>query len=150
MKIRHDQLAQAAVHRVAPAQRDAVGLGNGAPAPAAPEQRDDVVVVAHRAHVEQQRRLAVHPERRRGEHRALDAVRAPRAQHLAHAVAGVAVGLEVLPQVVEEGLDLARAVQAPQHGELGPGEAEILAAGESASGGHAGRILTRPARRVDT
>ena len=56
-----------------------------------------MVEVALGAHVEEQRRFAVHPERRRGEHRALDAVRAARAQHLAHRAAALAVDLEVLP-----------------------------------------------------
>jgi hypothetical protein len=108
-----------------------------------------VVEVAHRPQVEEQGRLAVHPERGRRQHGPLDAVRAPRAQHLAHAVAGVAVRLEILPQAVEESLDLARGVQAPQYGELGLGEAEVFAARGAAAGGHGG-ILTRVPGRSET
>jgi len=143
------ELAQRAVHGVAPAQEDAVGLGDGAPAAVAAEQRHHVVVVTLRAHVEEQRRLAVHPQRGRGEHRPLDAVRAARAQHLAHRAAGIAVGLEVLLQAEQKSLDLARGIEAAQHGELALGKAEILAPRKPFAGRH-GEILTRAPSRVDT
>jgi hypothetical protein len=86
-----------------------------------------VVEIAHRAHIEQERRLAVHPQRAGREHRALDAVRRAVAQHMAHRPAGVAGELEVLLQPVEEGLDLLRRVEPPQQGEFRRGQAEVLA-----------------------
>src|SRR5205085_7781758 len=82
VKIRHRELAQAAVYRVAPAQPDAVGLRDRAPAAVPLEDRDDMVEVVLGAHVEKERRLAMRPERRSGERRALDAVRAPVPNHL--------------------------------------------------------------------
>ena len=72
-----------------------------------------------------------HPEGAGGEHRTFDAVRAARAQHLSHGEAGLAAELEILLQPVDERLDLARRVEAPQHGELGGREAKVLAAGEA-------------------
>jgi hypothetical protein len=133
VEVRDRQLAQRAVHRVAPAQADAVGLGDRAPAAAPAEEGHHVVEVAHRAHVHQQRRLAVHPQRAGGEHRALDAVRLAGAQHCADRPAGIAVGLEVLPQLVQESLDLLRRVEAFQDGELRRREPQVLRAREASS-----------------
>jgi len=86
-----------------------------------------VVEIVHCLEIEQQRRLAVDPQRAGGGDRALDAMRAPVAQHHAHRVAGLAFALEVLLQAVEEVLDLFRRVQSAQCGEFGPGEPEHLA-----------------------
>src|SRR5687767_3621582 len=68
VEVRHRKLPHGAVHRVAPAQPDAVGLRDRAPAAVAPEERDDVVEIAHRAHVQEERRLAMHPERARSKY----------------------------------------------------------------------------------
>jgi len=149
VKVGHRELAQRAVHGVAPAQEHAIRLGDGAPAPVAPEERHHVVVVTLGTHVQEQGRLAVHPQRRSRKHRAFDAVRAARAQHLAHGAAGIAVRLEVLLQDEQKVLDLARGIEAAQHGELAPGEAEILAPRIAFPGSHKG-ILTRAGQRGDT
>src|SRR5207247_719603 len=60
-------------------------------------ERHYMVEVAHRAHIEEQRRLALYPHSARGKHGALDAVRASGAQNRAHRAAGVAADFEVLP-----------------------------------------------------
>src|SRR5260221_6574322 len=85
VEIRHRQLAQASVHRIAKAQHGAVGLGNRAPRAAATEQRDDVRVIAGRAvHMHHEWPLAVDPERARGDECAFDAMRAALTQHFAY------------------------------------------------------------------
>ncbi len=133
VQVGHGELAQARVNRVAPAQADAVGLGDRAPAAVAPEQRHHVVEILHRLQVEQQRRLALDPQRAGGEHGALDAVRAALAQHPAHGIAGFALLLEILLEPVQEGLDLFRRAQAAQHGKFTAAEAERLPRGSSFS-----------------
>src|SRR3954467_7483462 len=95
------------------------------------EQGNHVVVVPDRAHVEEQRRLAVHPKGAGRQHRALDAVRRPGAKDLAYRLAGVAAQLEVLLQIVQKPLDFLRAVEAPEHGELARRETEVFPAGEA-------------------
>ena len=94
-----------------------------------------MVVVALGAHVEEQRRLAMHPERGRGDHGALDAVRAPRAQDLTHRTAVLPVELEVLSQVVDVRLDLLRCVEPAQHCEFPGSEAEVRRTGEALAHG---------------
>ena len=87
-------------------------------------KRDHVIEVMHRLHVEQQRRLALDPQRAGRDHGTLDAVRAPLLQHRAHRVAGFALKLEILPQPVEKLLDLFRRAQAAQDREFHPAEPE--------------------------
>src|SRR5262245_26511028 len=57
VEVAHRELAQAAVDRVAVAERQVVRLRDRAPAPVAAEDCDDVVVVAHRLQIEEQRPL---------------------------------------------------------------------------------------------
>ena len=92
VEVAHDQLAQAPVHRLAIAQPREVRLGDGAPVPAAPEHRHHVIGVLHRLQVQQERREAEHPQRRRREHRALQAMRGALAQHPARRPRGARPG----------------------------------------------------------
>ena len=133
VQIRHRELAQRAVNRVAPAKHGGIGLRDRTPAAAAPEQRDDVVVIALGAHIHQKRRLAVHPERAGGYHRAFDAVRPAPPQHLAHRKTGLAADFEIGRQRVEKILDFLRAGKTLEHGELGRGEAQVFTAGKTCS-----------------
>src|SRR6185437_14066498 len=113
VEIGERELAQRPVDGIAVAQRRAVGLRDRAPRARAAEEGDRVRVVADVAvEVHHERRLAVDPQRARGDHRALDAMRAPLPQHLAHREHGLAADLVVDGDRVEEGLDLVRRVQA--------------------------------------
>jgi hypothetical protein len=58
-------------------------------------------------------------------------VRAAAAQHLAHRQHGVAVGLEVRRDRVDEGLDALRRLEPLEDPELGLGQAELLPAGDA-------------------
>ena len=97
--------------------------------PAAAEQRDDVVEVALGLHVHQVGRFAVDPQRAGRHHGAFDAQRALLAQHFAHRQAGHPADLEVLRNVVDEGLDLLGGVEPRQGAVFGGAEAEQFAAG---------------------
>src|SRR5713226_5909396 len=90
-----------------------------------------MVVVALGAHVKEQRRLPVDPQRAGGQHRALDAVRAAPPQHLAHRKTGLAADFEIGRQRMEKILDFLRAGKTLEHGELGPGKAQVFTAGKT-------------------
>ena len=134
------------------AQHRAVGLGDRAPEPALPEDGDAVRIVGEVAvEVDHERRPAVDPERAGGHEGALEAVRAPLAQHLARGEQRLAAALVVGGNAVHEGLDLLRRVEAVERGELRLGEPEVGAAREAAVAqqGHGGRGSGgRPARRA--
>ncbi|TMG84951.1 MAG: hypothetical protein E6H76_13580 [Betaproteobacteria bacterium] len=130
MEIRHRELAQAAVHRIAIAQLRAVVLGNRAPMPPAAEQREDVRKIARVAvHEHHERRLAVDPQRAGGDERALDAVRAALPQDLPHRQYRLAADLVISRDRVDEQLDLLRRVEPPQDRKFGAREPQVLAAG---------------------
>ena len=130
VEVRHRELAQGAVHRLAVAQPRAVALRQRAPRASAAEQRDHVRVVVRRAiEVHDERWLAVDPQRAGGEERALDAVRDAVAEHVAHRVDGLAVRLVIGRERAHELLDAQRGVQARELRELARGQSEIVAAG---------------------
>ena len=79
-----------------------------------------MVVVAYRLEIQQQRRMAEHPESGRAEERAFHAVRRAVAQHAARRTAGVAVRLLVVGQVeIEEVLDLLGRAETAKYGPFG-------------------------------
>jgi hypothetical protein len=82
-----------------------------------------VIVVAHGDEVDEERWPPVHPERRRGEERALGAVGGPVAQDAARRAERIPVGLEVVLDPVEVGLDPFRRREPTQGGQLGAGQA---------------------------
>ena len=119
LEVREHELADRAVDGRPVAQPSELGGRDGAPETTVPVHRKDVVVVAHGLEVHEERRPAVHPERRRREERALRAVRGAVTHHAARRPHGVAVGLEVVREPVEVCLHLLRRVETSQRRELG-------------------------------
>ena len=74
LEVGHGQLAQGAVDRLAVAEAGELAGPDGAPVAVALKDRQDVVFVMHRGQVHDQRRPALHPERRRGQDGTFDAV----------------------------------------------------------------------------
>ena len=133
VEVGHRELAYAAVHGVAPAQADVIGLGDGAPLAVHAEGRDDVVHVLVGAEVQEQGRVALQPQREGGHHGALDAMGPVMLQGLLHRAGGVALGFEVLREIDEEVLDGLRGGEPPERARRGQAEASLL--GESGAGG---------------
>jgi hypothetical protein len=80
------------------------------------EDGKDVVVVANRAQVEKQRRVALDAQRRRGKKGALKAMTSEIAEHSARRADGLTVRIIVICNVViEEALDAFRTFQRAQH-----------------------------------
>src|SRR5437868_5563620 len=75
LEVGHGQLAQAAVYRLPVAQAGELAGSDRTPAPAAPEDRDHVVLVTDAGEVHDQGRLAVDAEGGGRQDCALDAVR---------------------------------------------------------------------------
>ena len=116
LKVRHCQLAQAPIDGLAEAQAGVVGLGDGAPAAVDAEERQHVVVIPHGFQIKQQRFVSQPAKRGGGEQRALHTVRRLVAKRHARRAAGGAVRLQIVGQLVEEGLNPGRALQAPEQG----------------------------------
>src|ERR1039458_5481873 len=125
LEVRHRQLAQRAVYRLAEAESREVGFRQGAPMPEAAEDGEHVIVVPHGFEVEQQRRLAHHGQSGGGEQGALHAVGGAVPEDAARRAAGGAGRFLVVPQVVEESLDFLGRLQAAEDRALAGGECKM-------------------------
>src|SRR5262245_22721702 len=107
LEIRHGELAQGAIDRLAEAQAGVVGFRDRAPAAALAEERQHMVVIANRFEIEQERLESQHSQSSGAEQSAFEALRQSVAQYAAWAAAGGASLLLVVTHaVIEKALDL--------------------------------------------
>jgi len=109
LEIAHHQLPHRAVDRSAVAEAGVIALRDRPPEAMLLEDGDDMVVVAMRDEVDDERLPSADPHRRRGEERALEAVGQSVPEHPSGGTAGLAALLDIVPDVlVEKALHLAR------------------------------------------
>jgi len=119
LEVGHHQFAQSAIDGLAVAQTGIVGLGDRTPATIPAIHGQDVIVVADRLQIDQQRWIAEHPQRRGGEHSALHAVRCAVAQHAPGRPARWPIRLFVVGNlVIQELRDFFWSAQAAEAGAL--------------------------------
>jgi hypothetical protein len=105
VEISERQLAQRAVDGLAPAASRVVRLGDGTPASVLAKDRDHVVGVVLGFKIEQQRRISVGAQRRRGKDGAFEAVRGLLGQHSPRRPRRIR---KVIGSIVEKFLDAVR------------------------------------------